>query len=71
MLAVPRPAHRHRRAGPHQRSAVARRGHPAHYRLEKQDAGWKIYDVNVPWVWLVENYKTQFAARSVPVVSTV
>ncbi|HQR19837.1 MAG TPA: ABC transporter substrate-binding protein [Burkholderiaceae bacterium] len=33
------------------------------YRLEKQEAGWKIYDVNVLGVWLVENYKTQFATE--------
>jgi phospholipid transport system substrate-binding protein len=33
------------------------------YRLEKQEAGWKIYDVNVLGVWLVENYKTQFAGE--------
>ncbi len=33
------------------------------YRLEKQDSGWKIYDVNVLGVWLVENYKTQFASE--------
>jgi phospholipid transport system substrate-binding protein len=33
------------------------------YRLEKQDASWKIYDVNVLGVWLVENYKTQFATE--------
>ena len=31
------------------------------YRLEKGDAGWKIYDVNVLGVWLVENYKNSFA----------
>ena len=31
------------------------------YRLEKTDAGWKIYDVNVLGVWLVENYKNSFA----------
>jgi phospholipid transport system substrate-binding protein len=31
------------------------------YRLEKQDAGWKIYDVNVLGVWLVENYRNSFA----------
>jgi phospholipid transport system substrate-binding protein len=31
------------------------------YRLEKSDAGWKIYDVNVLGVWLVENYKNSFA----------
>jgi len=34
------------------------------YRLEKtpgQGAGWKIYNLNVLGVWLVETYKTQFA----------
>jgi len=31
------------------------------YRLEKSDTGWKIYDVNVLGVWLVENYKNSFA----------
>jgi len=34
------------------------------YRLEKtagQGAGWKIYNLNVLGVWLVETYKSQFA----------
>ena len=31
------------------------------YRLEKAGAGWKIYDVNVLGVWLVENYRNSFA----------
>ncbi|HJV70394.1 ABC transporter substrate-binding protein [Ideonella sp.] len=31
------------------------------YRLEKTDSGWKIYDVNVLGVWLVENYRNSFA----------
>ncbi len=31
------------------------------YRLEKTAAGWKIYDVNVLGVWLVENYRNSFA----------
>jgi phospholipid transport system substrate-binding protein len=31
------------------------------YRLEKKDDGWKIYDVNVLGVWLVENYRNSFA----------
>jgi phospholipid transport system substrate-binding protein len=31
------------------------------YRLEKQAEGWKIYDVNVLGVWLVENYRNSFA----------
>ncbi|HET9024203.1 MAG TPA: ABC transporter substrate-binding protein [Burkholderiaceae bacterium] len=44
---------------------VATRGDPIQldYRLEKTDAGWKIYDVNILGVWLVENYKTQFASQ--------
>ena len=31
------------------------------YRLEKIDNDWKIYDVNVLGVWLVENYRNTFA----------
>jgi phospholipid transport system substrate-binding protein len=31
------------------------------YRLEKVGEGWKIYDVNVMGVWLVENYRNSFA----------
>lgn len=44
---------------------VASRGEPIQldYRLEKTDAGWKIYDVNVLGVWLVENYKNSFASE--------
>jgi phospholipid transport system substrate-binding protein len=44
---------------------VASRGEPIQldYRLEKTEAGWKIYDVNVLGVWLVENYKNQFASQ--------
>jgi phospholipid transport system substrate-binding protein len=33
------------------------------YRLEKTAGGWKIYDVNILGVWLVENYRTQFASE--------
>jgi phospholipid transport system substrate-binding protein len=33
------------------------------YRVEKQGDAWKIYDVNVLGVWLVENYKAQFAQQ--------
>jgi len=32
------------------------------YRLEKTDAGWRIYDLNILGVWLVENYKNEFSA---------
>jgi len=45
------------------RTEVRGRGDPVQldYRLEKTDAGWKIYDLNVMGVWLVETYRTQFA----------
>lgn len=41
---------------------VATQGDPIEldYRLEKTDAGWKIYDLNILGVWLVENYKGEF-----------
>ena len=31
------------------------------YRLEKSTGQWKIYDVNVMGVWLVENYRNSFS----------
>lgn len=31
------------------------------YRLEKAGDAWKIYDVNVMGIWLVENYRGSFA----------
>lgn len=31
------------------------------YRVEKTDAGWKVYDLNVLGIWLVETYRGQFA----------
>ena len=45
------------------RTEVKGKGEPIQldYRLEKADAGWKIYDVNVLGVWLVEQYRNQFA----------
>ncbi len=45
------------------RTEVRGKGDPIQldYRLEKADAGWKIYDVNVLGVWLVENYRNSFA----------
>lgn len=33
------------------------------YRLEKTPQGWKIYDINVENVWLIENYRTQFTQQ--------
>lgn len=45
------------------RSEVRGMGDPIQldYRLEKTSSGWKIYDLNVLGVWLVETYRTQFA----------
>jgi len=45
------------------RTEVRGKGDPIQldYRLEKSGAGWKIYDVNVLGVWLVENYRNSFA----------
>lgn len=45
------------------RSEVRGQGDPIQldYRLEKDGAGWKIYDVNVAGFWLVDAYKGQFA----------
>jgi phospholipid transport system substrate-binding protein len=48
------------------RTEVRGRGDPIQldYRLEKtpgQGAGWKIYNLNVLGVWLVETYRNQFA----------
>ena len=42
---------------------VQPRGEPIQldYRLEKAGDGWKIYDVNVLGVWLVQTYRNQFA----------
>jgi phospholipid transport system substrate-binding protein len=31
------------------------------YRLDKFDATWKIIDVNVAGIWLVQSYRSQFA----------
>ena len=33
------------------------------YRLEKTPEGWKIYDINVENVWLIENYRNQFTQQ--------
>ena len=42
---------------------VQTRGEPIQldYRLEKSGSSWKIYDVNVLGVWLVQTYRNQFA----------
>jgi phospholipid transport system substrate-binding protein len=45
------------------RTEVTGKGEPIQldYRLEKNSSGWKIYDVNVLGVWLVEQYRSSFA----------
>ncbi len=45
------------------RTEVLGRGDPVQldYRMEKTPSGWKIYDLNVLGVWLVETYRTQFS----------
>ena len=45
------------------RTEVKGRGDPIQldYRLERDGSGWKIYDVNVLGVWLVEQYRSSFA----------
>lgn len=45
------------------RTEVKGKGDPIQldYRLEKAGDAWKIYDVNVLGVWLVENYRNSFA----------
>jgi phospholipid transport system substrate-binding protein len=45
------------------RSEIRGRGEPIQldYRLEKTAGGWKIYNLNVLGVWLVETYRSQFA----------
>ncbi|MEH3087346.1 MAG: ABC transporter substrate-binding protein [Xylophilus ampelinus] len=48
------------------RTEVTGRGDPVQldYRLERtpgEGAGWKIYNLNVLGVWLVETYRSQFA----------
>ena len=45
------------------RTEVKGKGEPIQldYRLEKVGDGWKIYDVNVLGVWLVEQYRNSFS----------
>jgi phospholipid transport system substrate-binding protein len=46
------------------RTEVRGKGDPIQldYRVEKTaDGSWKVYNMNVMGIWLVENYKTQFA----------
>jgi len=42
---------------------VQSRGEPIQldYRMEKVGEAWKIYDLNIMGIWLVETYRSQFA----------
>ncbi len=44
------------------RSDIVGRGEPIqlNYRLEKAGDSWKIFDINVLGVWLIETYRNQF-----------
>jgi phospholipid transport system substrate-binding protein len=50
------------------RTLIKGRGDPVQmdYRLYKtpgQGAGWKIYDLNVMGIWIVDTYRAQFAQQ--------
>ena len=45
------------------RTEIKGRGDPVQldYRLEQTAGGWKVYDINVLGVWLVENFRNTFS----------
>ncbi len=45
------------------RSEIRGKGDPIQldYRMEKTPDGWKVFDINVMGVWLIETYRGQFA----------
>ena len=48
------------------RSLVTRSNGPAvavDYRLEKTPQGWRVYDLNIENIWLIQNYRNQFAQQ--------
>ncbi len=48
------------------RSTLSQRNGPTvgiDYRLEKTPQGWKIYDLNVEGIWLIQNYRNQFSQQ--------
>ncbi len=48
------------------RSLVTRANGPAvgvDYRLEKTPQGWKVYDINIENIWLIQNYRNQFSQQ--------
>ena len=48
------------------RSLITQNNGPAvavDYRLEKTPEGWKVYDINIENIWLIQNYRNQFAQQ--------
>ena len=48
------------------RSLITQSNGPAvtvDYRLEKTGEGWKVYDINIENIWLIQNYRNQFAQQ--------
>jgi len=48
------------------RSLITQSNGPAvgvDYRLEKTPEGWKVYDINIENIWLIQNYRNQFAQQ--------
>ncbi|HLS17144.1 MAG TPA: ABC transporter substrate-binding protein [Paenalcaligenes sp.] len=46
------------------RTTVVQRNNPdvtVDYRMENTPDGWKIYDLNIEGIWLIQNYRNQFA----------
>lgn len=44
------------------RTEIRGKGNPIElsYRLRLEDDGWKVFNINVAGVWMVENYRSQF-----------
>lgn len=48
------------------RSTLSQSNGPAvgiDYRLENTPDGWRIYDINVEGIWLIQNYRNQFSQQ--------
>ena len=48
------------------RSLVTRSNGPSvgvDYRLEKTPQGWRVYDINIENIWLIQNYRNQFSQQ--------
>jgi phospholipid transport system substrate-binding protein len=47
------------------RTIATRNGEPAEidYRLYRTPQGWRLYDLNVLGVWLIQTYRQQFSDK--------